>query len=303
MKPAIIPEHYDYVAVYLTDRCPLRCAYCITEHNDTRFISGTEAATRLKPKQWAEGLNRLQLPKGVPLTLQGGEPLVYPGVWDLLEVLEHPIDILTALPANAQMKQWRKLSNSTLNKLRRDAPYPTIRVSYHVNQNKLEDLIERVKELQELVPVGIYTVDHPDTAEETARARELCSQNGVFFKTKEFLGHHKGKLYGTYKYPESVGGKVVKEEVLCKNSVLIFGPDGLSYRCHSDLYHKRKSLAFGSVTDEHFLVEDKLRSCKFFGMCSECDVKIKNNHEQIFGYTSVTIEFPDQEKSAIARHG
>jgi hypothetical protein len=31
------------------------------------------------------------------------------------------------------------------------------------------------------------------------------------------------------------------------------------------------------------------RDCKVFGLCSECDVKIKNNHDQKFGYTSVDI--------------
>ena len=34
--------------------------------------------------------------------------------------------------------------------------------------------------------------------------------------------------------------------------------------------------------------------CDNFGLCSECDVKIKNNHYQQFGYTSVDIRFADE---------
>jgi len=29
-----IPENYDYVGVYLTDKCHLNCDYCITKHHD-----------------------------------------------------------------------------------------------------------------------------------------------------------------------------------------------------------------------------------------------------------------------------
>lgn len=291
MQSVRLPSDYDYVAVYLTDRCPLRCEYCITEHNDTRFITGTDAAKRLKPEEWATALNRLVLPEGVPVTLQGGEPFVYPGIWELLDQIEQPIDILTALPRLASPDKFRKLKPATLKRLNRGAVYPNVRVSYHVGQNQIEDLIERVKPLEEFFAIGIYAVDHPKNKAEVERARELCARANVFFKTKEFLGFHEGKLYGTYKYPEAAGGKRTGQKVNCKNSVLILGPDGNAYRCHSDLYHKRVGDAFGNVLDAGFQVEDKFRPCAQFGLCSECDVKVKTNHNQQFGYTSVTIEF------------
>jgi Radical SAM superfamily len=291
MPPLTLPDFYDYVAVYVTDRCPLRCPYCITEHNDTKFITGTDSAKRLEPAQWASGLNRLKLPAGVPVTLQGGEPFAYPGIWELLDRLEHPIDILTALPKNVTVAQFQKLKPATLSRLNRGAPYPNVRVSYHPGQNKIEELVPRVKELLSVIPIGLYMVAHPEREAEAENARILCEKAGVLFKTKEFLGFHNGKLYGTYLYPEAVAGKVVRDRVMCKNSVLILGPDGLAYRCHSDLYHKRTELAFGRILDENFTVEDKFRSCSFFGLCSECDVKVKNNHLQQFGYTSVQISF------------
>jgi organic radical activating enzyme len=290
MPGILVPKHYDYIAVYLTDRCPLRCSYCITEHNDTKFISGSNATPLLAPEAWAKALNNLDLPNGVPITLQGGEPLVYPGIWELLEQIQHPIDILTALPRNASLKHWLKLSAATLAKLNRNAPYPNIRVSYHVGQNNIEDLVLRVRELEPIVSIGIYAVDHPEHAEAIAFAKSLCEKNNVFFKTKEFLGFYNNKLYGKYLYPEAVSGRLQNKNVVCKNSVLILGPDGLAYRCHSDLYHKRKNLALGQITDSNFIIRDQFTPCKSFGLCSECDVKIKNNHEQKFGYTSVQIK-------------
>lgn len=291
----MVDRSYDYIAVYLTDRCPLRCSYCITEHNTAKFISHREAIPRLEPSEWALGLNRLQLPPGLPVTLQGGEPFSYQGIWRLLDLLEHDIDILTALPRNVSPERFRNLSLKTIQRLNRGAPYPNIRVSFHPGQNRIEELVPRVKELQDLVSIGIYIVDHPDHSREKNLARDLCEKEGVFFRTKEFLGFHQGKLYGTYKYPEAVSGSVANSPVNCKNSVLILGPNGLAYRCHSDLYHKRHELAFAHLLDQNFTVEDKFRSCSFFGLCSECDVKVKTNHLQQFGYTSVTIEFPALE--------
>lgn len=293
MAPVQIPKNYDYVAVYLTDRCPLRCAYCITEHNETKFISGKSTLGRLEPEQWAQGLNRLELPEGVPVTLQGGEPFVYPGIWKLLEGIRHPIDILTALPRSAMNLPWEEMSEKLRVALNRAAPYPNVRVSYHPGQNKLADIIPRVLELKKYVSIGIYSVDHPDSAAAIADAREQCAQAGISFKTKEYLGYHEGKLYGEYRYPDAVVGRVTRSLVDCKNSVLILSPKGDAYRCHADLYQKRHELAFGNILDLNFAVPDIYRPCRFYGTCSECDVKVKNNHEQRFGYTSVEIRFPE----------
>lgn len=305
MGMVAVPRNYDYIAVYLTDRCPLRCSYCITEHNDTRFITGSDAASRLTPQEWANALNRLDLPAGVPLSLQGGEPFVYPGIWELLELLDHDFDILTALPRNAKLENFEKMSPKALKHLNRGAVYPSVRVSYHPGQNKIEDLVERVKALMPLVSIGIYSVAHPNSMSEIARARDLCEKAGVLFKTKEFLGFHEGKLYGQYKYPDASIGKASGQKVLCKNSVLILAPNGTAYRCHSDLYHKRNAFAVGNITDPKFQIKDEFTLCSNYGLCSECDIKVKTNHEQKFGYTSVSIEFlpePKREHAEISTH-
>ena len=80
---------------------------------------------------------------------------------------------------------------------------------------------------------------------------------------------------------------------MCRNTVVPVAPDGDIYRCHSDLYLGRKSSKLGNILDDNLVIEDKYYDCDNYGTCSECDVKIKTNRYQIYGYTSVDIKFPE----------
>jgi organic radical activating enzyme len=293
-----IPEHYDYIGVYLTNRCFLTCDYCITNHNDVVFINNKGYGSELSTSEWIAGLNRLELPQDIPITLQGGEPFLHKGIWEILESVHHKMDILTALPPQVTSENFQRLKTLAWNK--RSAPYPTIRVSYHKGENDYRELIPRIAELQKIVSIGLFHIDHPGYPEETEAVRRMADDYEVDFRLKEYLGWHDGKMYGTYFYPDAVLGKVVRDEVLCKNSVVPIGPTGHLYRCHSDLYHERHSLAVTHLLDENAVFEDKFRICRFYGLCSECDVKVKNNHNQVFGYTSVEIEFPEQKTLSVS---
>ena len=67
-----IPEHYDYIGAYLTNRCFLSCDYCITNHNDVFFINNKTHGRELNSEEWIAGLNRLEITNAIPITLQGG---------------------------------------------------------------------------------------------------------------------------------------------------------------------------------------------------------------------------------------
>jgi organic radical activating enzyme len=290
-NPIDIPAHYDYVGVYLTNRCFLSCDYCITNHNDALFINNRFHGTELNEDQWIAGLNRLKLPDGIPLTFQGGDPFIYPGIWKILESVKHPIDILTALPNNVTLKKFKSLATLQWNK--RTSPYPTIRVSYHKGQNDYRELIPRISELQKILDIGLYHIDHPAYPQETQKIRDLANKYKVEFRTKEYLGRYQGKMYGKYLYPDAVKGRIMKDEVFCKNTVVPIGPTGHLYRCHSDLYQQRLDNSIGHLLDRDAVFSDQYRSCNFYGTCSECDIKIKTNHLQLHGYTSVDIKFPN----------
>lgn len=294
LQPLVVPVITDYVGIYLTNRCFLSCPYCITNYNE-KFIN-IKGAAELKPAQWVEALNRLQLPDGIPLTLQGGEPFLYDGIWEILENVHHKMDILTALPPGLTTEKFKKLCTLDWNK--RPAPYPTIRVSFHKNQNDYKILIDRIKELQEVLNIGLYHIDHPGYPELIHEIRDYAKKQGVEFRTKEFLGKFDGRDYLTYRYPDACEGKVVRKNVWCRNTVLPVGCDATVYRCHADLYAHRTEMALGNLLDPDLKLEHRHRDCAVYGTCSPCDVKIKTNHLQEYGYTSVDIRFepPDDGK-------
>ena len=154
---------------------------------------------------------------------------------------------------------------------------------------QLDPLVKKVLKLQNNgFSIGIWGVMHPTHEAEILRAKEYCTSLGIDFRTKEFLGEHDGKMYGTYRYEGACNKKFTKK-VLCKTTEFIIGSNGDIYRCHSDLYEGR--IPVGNILDEDFEIEDKFRECNVFGHCNPCDVKLKTNRFQQFGHTSVEIKF------------
>ncbi len=292
MKKIVIPSEYDYVGIYLTDKCFLKCPYCITSHHGSSFL-GKKDAVHLSAEAWVRGMNRLLLPKDVPISLQGGEPFLYKGIWEILGQVEHKVDIMTALPPFLTREHFLKLKTLAWNQ--RQAPYPTIRVSFHKGQNDFKELVERIAGLNDILSIGLYYLTHPSVSqEEIGWMKTYAKDKGVELRAKDFLGLYDGKMYGALKYPGAVDGKRQGIMVHCKNTVVPVAPDGMIYLCHSDLYFNRRERALGNIIDEQFEFPTGHLPCPHFGLCSECDVKIKNNHYQQFGYTSVDIRFADE---------
>ena len=292
-----VPADYDYVGVYLTDKCFLKCPYCLTSHHGAAFI-GRQGTAHLSAREWISGLNRLVLPKDVPISLQGGEPFLYAGIWEILENIDHKVDIMTALPPFLTREHFLKLKTLAWN--RRPAPYPTIRVSFHKGQNNFRELVERIAGLNDILSIGLYYLTHPSISEEeTAEMKRYAKAKGVELRAKDFLGLHQGKMYGELKYSGSVEGKRAGSTVFCRNTVVPIAPDGRIYLCHSDLYFDRADRALGHIFDDHFEFPEGHLPCSNFGLCSECDVKIKTNHFQQHGYTSVDIRFSQGQGDSV----
>lgn len=291
--PEILPEikpkaKHNYVAFFLTFICNLHCSYCINWHN--RQANVPQRKTKhLEVQDWIKATNRLVLRDDLPLTLQGGEPTVYKDFYKLVNEVKR--DIQMDLLTNMMFDVDEFIHNVPVWRFNRDAPYGAIRVSYHPGQNDIKDLIRKARKIQDAgFRVGVYGILHPD---ERIRirilgAQELCLKKGVDFRTKEFLGRYENKLYGTFRYTESVCGKQMKY-CECRTTEIIVDPAGYVYRCHSELYLGRNPIAH--ILDEDFTIEtmDKFRECYFYGDCNPCDVKVKTNRFQIFGHTSVEI--------------
>lgn len=281
MKPIVIPEGHNYIAVFLTLACNLRCSYCIN-----KFEKGHLEKNRLSGEDWVKGLNRIISRDDLPLTLQGGEPSLHPDFFYILNNINPGlnIDVLT----NLQFDIDKFMKNVDPNRIKRKAPYASIRVSYHPETMKLEPLVKKVLKLKDAgYSIGIWGVLHPVQEEEVLMAQEYCASLGIDFRTKEFLGEYEGRMYGTMKYDGACDRKFEKP-VLCRTTELIVGPNGGIYRCHSDLYEQRPHMAH--ILDPEFQIDDTFRPCGVFGHCNPCDIKVKTNRFQIFGHTSVEIK-------------
>lgn len=283
MKEIIIPDSYNYIAVFLTLSCNYRCSYCINYFEQGKFTQ-----KHISGEDWVRGLNRIISRDDLPVTLQGGEPSVHKDFICILNNLKPQlkIDILT----NLQFDVDEFISKVNPTKLKRNAPYASIRVSYHPEVMDLQETIDKTLKLQDAgFYIGIWGVLHPSQEEIILKAQDKCQKLGIDFRTKEFLGEYNGKLYGTYKY-EGACSKKFRKRVQCRTTELIIGSDGSIFRCHSDLYERRSPI--GDVLDPQFQIEDGFRECANFGHCNPCDIKIKTNRFQQFGHTSVDIKFP-----------
>lgn len=284
-----IRSEQNYVAYFLTLACNLHCPYCINIHNN-KSKKGLPERRQLTADEWIKAADRLILRDDLPLTLQGGEPTLYKGFYDIVNKVKESIkmDLLTNMNFSAdefikRVPVWR---------FTRKAPYAAIRVSYHPGQNDIDELMRKTFKLQDAgFRVGIYSLASPDPEfkKHIDGVREKCLKSGIDFRYKEFLGEWNGKLHGMYKYEGSVLGRELKKCV-CRTTELIVDPAGYVYRCHADLYKARTPIAH--ILDEDLDEESlfKFRPCGRYGDCNPCDVKVKTNRYQIFGHTSVEIK-------------
>lgn len=282
LKEINLPPGYNYIACFLTLDCILKCGYCI----NSLGIKNRLKRKVMPGKRWVEALNRIASSEDLPVTLQGGEPGLHPDfVWIIKNIKKNlNIDILTGLYFDID----KFISEIPPKRMRRDAPYPSIRVSYHPPYMDLNELVKKVLKLQKAnFSIGIFGILHPKFQEKVLKAREKCRKLGIDFRTKEFLGEYKGKIYGTYRYPEAVGNSE-RKTCLCKTSELIIGPEGDVYRCHHDLYKNFSSI--GNLLKPDFEIKDIFRKCDYFGDCNPCDIKIKTNRFQVGGHASVKIK-------------
>lgn len=287
--PKITPKpDHNYVAFFLSFSCNLKCAYCINLHDSGSRLKQSQRQN-MSVSDWIAAANRLVLRDDLPLTLQGGEPTLYPEFFRFVNDVKPEIkmDLMTNLMFDVD----RFIANVPVWRFTREAPYAAIRVSYHPGQNSIDDLISKTVKLQEAgFRIGLYGIEHPDPEirRHILEVQEQCLKLGLDFRLKEFLGEHNGTMYGTFKYDGCVQSALLKQ-CECRTTEIIVDPSGFVYKCHADIYNGRAPMAH--ILDEYFDENnlDEFRECLHYGTCNPCDVKVKTNRFQIFGHTSVEI--------------
>lgn len=292
IKQIEIPEEYTYVSAFLTMRCNLNCSFCLNSIDKSRDFNRSKFK-ELSGEQWVKALNRLKSRPDLPITFSGGEPFLHPDFIYILNNLKTDlkIDILTNLNwGEAGIQKFIREVNPE--RIKRDAPYASIRVSYHPEQmGDGAKLVESVKKLQDAgFSIGIWSVLYPNPEQLSAinQMQFLCKKHGIDFRLKEYTGRYKGELYGNYsKYPGAIFNNDLKK-CQCKTSELLIGPNGNVYKCHRDTFNEEFPL--GNITAPDFKIESKYRECSKYGECHPCDVKVKTNYKQELGHTSVDIK-------------
>lgn len=279
MNKIVVPDRYNYIGVFLTFGCDLHCSYCINRDKGAR-----PRYKSLTAEQWIQGLNRIVTRDDLPITLQGGEPTVHNGFYDVVDKIDNKIniDILT----NAQFDFDTFTHRVVADRLKRISKYASIRVSWHPEQMSLDDTMLRVLALQALgYSVGVWIVDHPAYSYYTKHGADKMQKAGIDVRIKEFLGMYNDKMYGTYKYPGAVDG--TRRKCMCRPSEMLIAPDGGIHRCHSDLYNNRE--AYANILDDNVELLDIYKYCSNYGLCNGCDIKLKTNRYQEYGHCSVDI--------------
>jgi len=247
----------------------------------------------LTPAEWAQALNRIPYRQDLPITLQGGEPMLYwksKGLGMILSETPHYFDLLTNFALKPEV--FARSLNGQQHKLQRDAPYPSIRVSYHAEEmnrawqgNGFTELVNRCEALRDYgfcvspgkaeSDVGIYMVAHPQNR--VTADMESTYAGRVPFETKEFMGIHEGKLHGHYLYPFStdlVSSGIYPSTLHCecRTTELLLDPLGFVWGCHFYLY--QSWIAGGPVREFEELEAKDFRY-------SECGARIFANHNLV----------------------
>lgn len=289
LKKILFPPNYNYIACFLTFRCPIRCEYCINFLDPKK----RELRKELSGREWIKAINRISFVRDVPITLQGGEPSMHPDfIWIINNISPRlRIDILTNLSFDVE----HFIGSVVPSRLKRKAPYASIRVTYHPMDMDLYALISKVLRMKKAgFSIGVYGILHPQFKRKILDAQRVCQGVGIDFRTKEFLGEYEGKTFGSYRYPDAVNN-LQKRVCFCRTTELVVGPNGDVFRCHHDLY--RGQLPLGNLAKKDFEIKDEYRKCEHYGSCNPCDVKVKTNRSQSYGHVSVKIKDVVREAS------
>lgn len=283
MKKIIIPSSYNYIEAYLTFACNMKCDYCINKYDSIPMYN------IIKSEAWIRALNRIKTRPDLPITLGGGEPTLHPNFYTIVKNIrkETPLDLLT----NGTFDIRRFMKEIPPTRFKRDAPYASIRFSYHPGYTDINILLAKVCRMQqEDYSVGIWAVAHPKYKKEINKASRLAIGIGIDFRTKEFLGMYKGKMYGTYKYKFAVDGKA--KGAMCKPSELLIAPNGDIHTCHYYLYNNTSSI--GNITDKKVINFNGINRCYNCGLCNPCDIKAKVDRFQRKGHCAVEITYENK---------
>ncbi len=240
--------------------CTATCSYCIQNYSFVNGRMDSPLRRTLPPEHWLK-LNAIKN-KPESIVISGGEPMLYKGLADILEGLN-------------TFKQITVVSNLTLDVTALVERLRSIRThkilfecTYHDEAIDLETFISRALILEEaglLGSVRIVDVSSEKTLEHIGK----FADHGLKLAALYEIGYKDGKPL-VYKN-EDASNLVRKPPVLCKTSLIVFGPTGDVYNCHTKLYWDDKQSSFGNIVSG-FEIPDGHYVCHDYGFCNPCQI-------------------------------
>lgn len=157
------------VSLALTNKCNLSCPYCYAPKNNHELSSGFV-------KDIAVTLDKLGT---LELTFGGGEPLIYPGLTDLIQWIWNNTTLGINITSNGHL-----LTNSLANQLAGNLSsfrfsVDGIEPKYSkIKKRRLSFLIEKIKLLQGLIPYGMNIIVNPGSVQDTEDTIKFCIDYG-----------------------------------------------------------------------------------------------------------------------------
>jgi MoaA/NifB/PqqE/SkfB family radical SAM enzyme len=225
----LLKEYSNRIIWNMTRRCNFLCEYCYYSENN---VKDNSLAKYYTPQEIEIAFDRTN--KKWLILLSGGEPFLYPYIYDILARLskKHILQITTNL-INCDID---KLFNSL-----KPESVMMISVSYHVtqktDQNQIDDFINKYNLLKDNeYPVLVNYVSYPPLLNRIDEDYEYLKLRGIqSFSVLTFRGIYNGKEYpGSYDKQELA---LIKKYSIDASEMLIATAKTNFYRHYCDAGH------------------------------------------------------------------
>ena len=229
----------QHIHIYPNIQCNLDCYFCQNKF----YVNKLPNFKKVSFVDWAEWLNRMY--NFHHIDINGGEPLYYPQMVDLLNKLDnHNIVLYTNLPKDRVdiLGRIRKGNNITLN------------VSYHPLEEKrdIAEFVADYKKIPKHLNPSLHVINVPEISYKNIRAAFVM--RGVFIEGLDAIVPTKyNKIKNNFK------------TVMCKSDMDCIAPDLTVYPCTGLMLRK-----INPVHISEYEFSNKHKPCDYYGLCGVC---------------------------------
>jgi len=230
----------QHIHIYPTVGCNLHCYFC----QNMFYVEKLPKYTYRDVKDWIHWLNRLY--NFHHIDIQGGEPLLWPDIIELLNGLHHHnIVVFTNLP-KTRIHELDKIQTKTNN--------ITLNVSYHPLEEKRDvaEFADDFKRIPKNLKPSLHVIDVPEISYKNVRA--AFAKRGIFI---EGLSAIVPTEYNKIKEPFKT--------VVCRSDMDCIAPDMMVYHCTGLMLRK-----IGGVPIEMYNFNNEHLRCDYYGLCGPC---------------------------------